>query len=260
MRGPVDHLPVVEPDRDLDDWGRSARLSGALDRTVWDAAYKYWFRVRLEHPKRVPSVGGALLVVNGGGGGSSIGPLVAKAIRETHPQHRDARPCVAPDVLAQPGLSVLLKRAGAVAAHAEDLQRLLADEGGLVVVAVHTDRLGDDDVTTGLARHPALVAAVRSGMPVVPIVARGIDDEHRVLGRVPLPGRRELPIRVGVPSVGPLSVAPFLPSAIDLRALTAITPDPDVAEDAERVALSVARRIRHEYADMLHERRSRWVR
>ncbi len=148
-----EHLPVVEADRDLDDWGRSARLSRALDRTLWDVAFRWWYRARLEQPRRVPSTGGALLVVNGGGPLSPIAALVAKALRESHPRHRDARPCVDPALLEQPGIALGLHRAGMVAAHDVDVRRLLADEQELVVIGVRSQgerhacqqRTNDDD-------------------------------------------------------------------------------------------------------------------
>lgn len=257
-----DHLPVVETDRDLDDWGRSERLSRALDRTLWDAAYKYWYRAKLQQPRRVPASGGALLVVNGGGTGSPVASLLAKALRESHPQRRDARPCVDPALLDHPGVAVALNRAGVIAAHIDDIRRLLADEHELVVIGVRTDLLHDEAAERDLARHPALRAAVSAAVPVVPVVARGMDDEARAVARLPLPGDHELPLGLGVPRIGPVSLSALLPAAVDLRALPAITPDPrdDEAGETERVALSVARRLRHELDDMRRERRSRWVR
>ncbi|MDO9408559.1 hypothetical protein [Patulibacter sp.] len=256
-----DILPVVEPDRDLDDWGRSARLSDALDRTLWEAAHKLWFRVELQQAERIPSTGGALLVVNGGGVLSPIGPLVAKAVREDHPRRRDPRLCVDRGVLDQPGLSVVLTRAGAVGAQVDDLVRLLGDEGSLLVLSTRTDRLHDEGATATLADHPALVAAVRAGVPIIPIAAVGADDAQPVLGRLPLPGGRRLPVTLGFPFLGPLALLAYLPAKIRLRALSPLVPDPDddVAAEAGRLALSTARRLRHEHADMRRTRGSRWV-
>lgn len=261
VEGTPDTLPVVEPDRDLDDWGRSARLSGTLDRTLWEAAHKLWFRVELQEPERIPSSGGALLVVNGGGVLSPIGPLLAKAVREDHPKRRDPRLCVDRGLLDQPGLSVLLTRAGAVGAQADDLVRLLADEGALLVLTVRTDRLHDAGATATLAEHPAVVAAVRARVPIVPVAAVGADDAQPVLGRVPLPGGRRLPITLGFPHLGPLALLTFLPAKIRLRALSPLRPDAtdDPGAEAGRLALSVARRLRHEHDDLRRARRSRWV-
>ncbi|MGX6449139.1 hypothetical protein ACVU7I_13895, partial [Patulibacter sp. S7RM1-6] len=108
MDDPQDTLPAVEADRDLDDWGRSARLAALLDRTVWDAAYGVWFRVALQGVDRIPASGGALLVVNGGGALSPVAPMLAKAVREEHPRRRESRLAVTPALLAQPGLAVAL--------------------------------------------------------------------------------------------------------------------------------------------------------
>ncbi len=261
MEDARDILPVVEPDRDLDDWGRSARLSDALDRTVWEAAHKLWFRVELGHADRIPSTGGALLVVNGGGVLSPVAPLLAKAVREDHPRRRDPRICVDRGVLDQPGLSVLLSRAGAVGAQVDDLTRLLGDEGSLLVLSVRSDRLHDDAATATLAEHPAVVAAVRAGVPIVPVAAVGPDDAQPVLARVPLPGGRRLPVTLGFPHLGPLALLAFLPAKVRLRALSPLQPDAgeDPAAEAARLALSTARRLRHETADMRRARGSRWV-
>lgn len=263
MEGARDILPVVEPDRDLDDWGRSVRLAGVLDRTVWEAAHKLWFRAELQHAARIPSTGGALLIVNGGGVVSPIAPLLAKAVREDHPRRRDPRICVDRSLLDQPGLQVLLTRAGAVGAQVDDLARLLGDEGSLLVLSVRTDRLHDAGATATLAGHPAVVAAVRTGTPIVPVVAVGADDAQPVLARLPLPGGRRLPITLAFPHLGVLSLLAFLPARIRLRVLSPLIPDTDDGVDpdaeAERMALSVARRLRHESADMLRSRGSRWV-
>jgi hypothetical protein len=30
------HLPAIEPDRQVTDWGRSERVEGLIDRTIYD--------------------------------------------------------------------------------------------------------------------------------------------------------------------------------------------------------------------------------
>jgi 1-acyl-sn-glycerol-3-phosphate acyltransferase len=62
------HLPGIEPDRQLNDWGRSERIEGLLDKTLVDFFYRYWFRCEVEGIENVPTSGGALLVSNHSGG------------------------------------------------------------------------------------------------------------------------------------------------------------------------------------------------
>src|SRR5688500_19119018 len=59
-----EHLPGVEPERRLNDWGRSERIEGLYDRLVADFFYRYWFRAEVEGIENVPSSGGALIVSN----------------------------------------------------------------------------------------------------------------------------------------------------------------------------------------------------
>ena len=42
------HLPAIEPDRQVSDWGRSERVEGLMDKTIYDWLYHYWFRVEVE--------------------------------------------------------------------------------------------------------------------------------------------------------------------------------------------------------------------
>ena len=48
------HLPGIEPERQLNDWGRSERIEGLLDRTLVDFFYRYWFRCEVEGIENVP--------------------------------------------------------------------------------------------------------------------------------------------------------------------------------------------------------------
>ena len=48
------HLPGVEPDRQLNDWGRSERIEGLFDTTLVEFFYRYWFRAEVEGIENVP--------------------------------------------------------------------------------------------------------------------------------------------------------------------------------------------------------------
>ena len=62
-----DLLPAIEPERRLNDWGRSERVEGVFDATLVEFFYRYWFRAEVEGIENVPADGGALLVSNHSG-------------------------------------------------------------------------------------------------------------------------------------------------------------------------------------------------
>ena len=37
-------LPATDAERSLDDWGRSERVEGLVDSTLYEFLYRYWFR------------------------------------------------------------------------------------------------------------------------------------------------------------------------------------------------------------------------
>ena len=53
-------MSPIEPERTLNDWGRSERIEGLMDRTLFEFFYRYWFRAEVEgsrtfRPKAVRS-------------------------------------------------------------------------------------------------------------------------------------------------------------------------------------------------------------
>ena len=49
------HLPAIEPERTVSDWGRSEGVEGLLDRTLLAFLYHYWFRCEVEGIEHVPA-------------------------------------------------------------------------------------------------------------------------------------------------------------------------------------------------------------
>src|ERR671914_107901 len=129
-----EHLPGVEPDRRLNDWGRSERIEGIYDRLVADFFYRYWFRAEVEGIENVPSTGGALLVSNHAGALPPDAAMIAKAIKEEHPFPRPLNVTVEHFFKGYPGFSMLMPKIGCVAAHTANVHRLLYDEEQLVLV------------------------------------------------------------------------------------------------------------------------------
>src|SRR4051794_26661789 len=85
---PRDLLPGIEPERQLDDWGRSERVDGLFDRTLFEFYYRIWFRCEVEGVEHVPATGGALLVSNHAGALPPDAAMITKAIREEHSHPR----------------------------------------------------------------------------------------------------------------------------------------------------------------------------
>ncbi|MFN8151963.1 MAG: 1-acyl-sn-glycerol-3-phosphate acyltransferase [Solirubrobacterales bacterium] len=127
-------MPAVEPDRTLDDWGRSERVERIFDETVVNFFYRYWFRTEVEGIENVPNEGGALLVSNHAGALPPDAAVIGKAIREEHPDPRPLYMTVEHFFKGYPGFSALLPKIGCVPAHPANVHRLLYDERQLVLV------------------------------------------------------------------------------------------------------------------------------
>ena len=129
-----DLLPAIEPERQLNDWGRSERVEEFFDRTVVEFFYRYWFRVEVEGVENVPSEGGALLVSNHSGALPPDAATIARAIREEHPNPRPLNITVEHFFKGYPLFSALIPKIGCVPAHPANVHRLLYDEEQLVLV------------------------------------------------------------------------------------------------------------------------------
>ena len=127
-------LPAIEPERRLNDWGRSERVEGAMDRTLVEFFYRYWFRAEVEGIENVLAEGGALLVSNHSGALPLDAAMIAKAIREEHLSPRQLYLTVEHFFKGYSGFSMLIPKIGGVAAHPANVHRLLYDERQLVLV------------------------------------------------------------------------------------------------------------------------------
>ena len=115
-----DHMPALETERQVNDWGRSERVEGLFDKTIGDFFYNYWFRAEVEGIENVPQSGGALLVSNHSGALPPDAAMIAKAIKEEHPQPRPLNITVEHFFKGYPGFSMLMPKIGCVAAHRID--------------------------------------------------------------------------------------------------------------------------------------------
>ena len=260
--GPADlreQLPGLEPDRQVTDWGRSERVEGVVDRTLYDFLYHYWFRVEVEGIENVPSGGGALLVANHAGAMPSDGAMIAKAVREEHPRRRTVQLATDSPFAGFPGLGMLVTKLGAVAAHPANLHRLLFDERQLVLAFPEGHRaqrksLGQryrlrrfDGV--GFAR-----AALRARVPIVPVAVLGAEEALPRFGSLrPLRGVAHLPLSTGLP----------LPAKFRIRFLEQVatdeldeTADPGFVEGLEG---DIRALIQENLLELVAQRRSVWL-
>jgi len=253
-----DHLPGLEPDRRITDWGRSERVEGLVDRTLYDFLYHYWFRVEAEGVENVPGDGGALLVCNHGGALPPDGIMVAKAIRELHPRRRHVHLAVQRAFQQVPMLGMLLTKIGGVPAHPANIHRLLFDEQQLVLAFPEgrgaTDKPLKERYRLRRFEDPTLIgAAVRARVPIVPVAVVGAEEAEPLFGRI------RVLIRLPKLPVGP--IVP-LPAKFRIRFLEPISTD-DLGATDEPLVRTLSEDIRaliqENVLELVAGRRSVWL-
>ncbi|HVG73890.1 MAG TPA: lysophospholipid acyltransferase family protein [Thermoleophilaceae bacterium] len=265
------HLPGVEPDRQLTDWGRSERIEGLYDRTIVEFLYRYWFRAEVEGIENVPSTGGALLVSNHGGALPPDAAMITKAIKEEHAHPRPVNITVEHFFKGYPGFSMLVSKIGCVPAHPANVHRLLYDEEQLVLVFPEgrkaTEKLYKDRYRLRrFGRGGFVEAAMRAQAPIVPVCVVGAEESAPVFAQVGLmqrlTGLLYFPITPTFPHFGLLGMLGYLPAKFKLRFLEPIYFDEEgMHEDkalVQTVAHEVRARIQENLFDMLATRKSVW--
>ena len=273
---PRDLLPAIEPERRVDDWGRSERFEGLMDRTLYDFFYHLWFRCEVDGIEHVPADGGALLVSNHSGALPPDGPMIGKAIKEEHHRPRPIYMTVEHFFKGYPGFSMLLPKIGCVPAHPANVHRLLHDERQLVLVFPEgrkgTEKLYRDRYRLRrFGRGGFVAAAMRAGVPIVPVVVVGAEEAAPIFGHVPLlrrlTGLLYFPITPTFPHGGPLGMLGYLPAKFKIRFLPPVRTDdyrsdhPEPWQDrslVQTVAEDIRASIQEELVDMVAKRESVW--
>jgi 1-acyl-sn-glycerol-3-phosphate acyltransferase len=266
-------LPGVEPERQVDDWGRSERVEGALDSTITEFLYRLWFRCEVEGIENIPESGGALLVSNHSGALPPDAAMIAKAIKEEHPRSRRLWLTVEHFFKGYPGFSMLVSKIGGVPAHPANVHRLLFDEGQLVLVFPEgrkgTEKLFKDRYKLRrFGRGGFVEAAMRAKVPIVPIALVGAEEAAPIFAHVPLlqrlTGLIYFPITPTFPHLGPLGMLGYLPAKFKIRFLPPVRTD-DMGDEpwedkslVQTVAHDIRATIQDELFDMLGERESVW--
>ncbi len=258
-----DLLPALEPDRRVTDWGRSERIEGLLDRTLYDFLYHLWFRCEVEGIENIPSEGGALLVSNHAGALPPDASMIAKAIKEEHARPRPLHLTMEHFFKGYPGFSMLLPKIGAVPAHPANVHRLLCDEDQLVLVfpegAKGTEKLYKDRYRLRrFGRGGFVKAAMKARVPIVPIALVGAEEAMPVFAHLnPL-------ARLTGLIYAPVAPLVYLPAKFKIRFLEPIATD-DMGDEpwqdrglVQTVSQDIRARIQEELFDMLGKRDSVW--
>jgi 1-acyl-sn-glycerol-3-phosphate acyltransferase len=262
----------LEGDYQIDEFGFDADLTEHAVLPVMLPLYQRWFRVEVNGVDNIPAEGGALLVANHAGGLWALDSVMtAVAVHVEHPAGRFLRMLGADLMFAMPGLGTLARKTGTTLACGEDAERLLAagelvgvwPEGFKGIGKPFRERYKLQRFGRGGFVH----AAIKAGVPIIPVSIVGSEEIHPVLGNVKLLARLfdlpYFPITPTFPWLGPLGLVP-LPSKWYIEFGSPIHTedlDPDSADDPT-VVFDLADRVRVTIQSTLYrllvQRRSIW--
>ncbi len=265
-------IPPQETGREVDDWGRSERVFRLVEPAL-NFYYRYWFRVEQEGVEHVPAEGGALLVSNHSGALPPDAPMIMQAIRNEHSTPRPLYMLGEDWFKGYPGVGMLANKIGLVPANSANAQRLLRDEGRLVLVFPEGQK-GTRKLywqryrLRRFGRGGFVKSALRAGVPIVPVAVIGAEEAMPIFAHVPLlqrlTGLIYFPINHAFPHLGLAAGLMYMPAKFKIRFLPPIHLDrygPEDAEDLElvqRLAEDVRRRIQEEVDRLISERASIW--
>jgi 1-acyl-sn-glycerol-3-phosphate acyltransferase len=262
----------LEGDYEVDEYGFDADLAEHAVLPVLLPLYQKWFRVEVNGIDNIPAEGGALLVANHAGGLWALdSAMTAVAVHVEHPAGRFLRMLGADLMFAVPGVGNLVRRTGTTLACVEDAERLLSagelvgvwPEGFKGIGKPFRERYKLQRFGRGGFVH----AAIKTGVPIIPVSIVGSEEIHPVLGNARTLARLAnlpyFPLTPTFPWFGPLGLIP-LPSKWYIEFGAPIHTedlDPEAAEDAT-VVFDLADRVRETIQSTLYrllvQRRSVW--
>jgi 1-acyl-sn-glycerol-3-phosphate acyltransferase len=256
----------------VDEFGFDPDLTDHAVLPALKLLYDRWFRVEVNGMHNVPADGGALLVANHAGGLWALdATMAAVAVRSEHPAHRTLRLLSADLVFRTPVLGSVARKAGATLACAPDAERLL--RGGELVGVFPEGFKGigkpfsERYKLQRFGRGGFVHAALRTGVPIIPVSIIGSEEIHPVLGKAKTLARilnlPYFPLTPTFPWLGPLGLIP-LPSKWYIEFGTPIPTDhlgPQAADDPA-VVFELTDQVRETIQSALYrllvQRRSIW--
>jgi 1-acyl-sn-glycerol-3-phosphate acyltransferase len=255
----------LEGDYEVDDYGFDRELTERFFMTALRPLAQKWFRLEVRGLDNIPAEGGALVVSNHSGTVPVDGLMTMLTVHDH--AGRFLRPLGADLVFRLPVVSSLARKSGATLACNEDAERMLSG-GELVGVWPEGFKgigkpFSERYKLQRFGRGGFVSAALRTGVPIIPLSVVGAEEIYPLVGNVPslarLLGVPYIPITPFFPWLGPLGMVP-LPSKWILEFGEPIRTDSYDAAEAEdpmlvfNVTDQVRETIQHTLFDLLRER------
>jgi 1-acyl-sn-glycerol-3-phosphate acyltransferase len=206
-------------DYPVDEFGFDAELTDHVLLPALRPLYRRWFRVETIGMHHVPDEGGALLVANHSGTLPLDSLMLAVAVHDDHPAARHLRMLAADLMFRMPVLGALARKQGGTLACNPDAERLLG-AGELVAVWPEGFKgigkpFRDRYKLQRFGRGGFVSAALRTGVPIIPVSVVGAEEIYPKIGDIAplarLLGAPYVPVTPTFPLLGPLGLIP-LPS------------------------------------------------
>ena len=204
-------------DYEVDEFGFDKHLTDSVFLPLLRPLYRSWFRTEVSGTENIPTEGGALVVANHSGTIPLDAVMLAVGVHEA--AQRYLRLLGADLLFRMPVLSELARKGGGTLACNPDAERLMR-AGELVGVFPEGFKgvgkpFADRYKLQRFGRGGFVSAALRTGVPILPVAIVGAEESYPMLGNVKsiarLFGLPYFPITPTFPWLGPLGLVP-LPS------------------------------------------------
>ncbi|WP_374216188.1 lysophospholipid acyltransferase family protein [Frankia sp. R82] len=253
----------------IDEHGFDPDLTEHVLAPLLRPIYRDYFRVETRGLENIPDTGGALVVANHSGTLPMDALMMAMAILDHHPAHRNLRMLAADLVFSVPFLAPFARKIGNTLACQADAERLL-NAGHLVGVWPEGFKgvgkpFRERYTLQRFGRGGFVSAALRTGVPIIPCTIVGAEEIYPMIGNAKslarLLGLPYLPITPTFPWLGLFGLIP-LPSKWYIEFGEPVATDvhpPEAADDPMLVfelTDSIRETIQHTLYSLLMQRRS----
>jgi 1-acyl-sn-glycerol-3-phosphate acyltransferase len=207
----------VEGNYVVDEYGFDREVTERFFMAALRPIAEKWFRIEVSGTENIPTEGGALVVSNHSGTVPVDGLMTMLMVHDN--TGRFLRPLGADLVFRLPFVSSLARKGGATLACNEDAERMLSS-GELVAVWPEGFKgigkpFSERYKLQRFGRGGFVSAALRTGVPIVPLSVVGAEEIYPLVGNIPslarLLGVPYIPVTPFFPLLGPLGLVP-LPS------------------------------------------------